>query len=519
MGLPSIGQISMGDINVELGRNRTQANTSLWDMERGFYIGINQSSTNKPNQLKPCFISEWRGYRHIDIIAPSIPANLVYTYYDTLSGDDDMLTWSASTDNVGVVNYHINVRKNGLIITGYDLTTPYLNVNYNYFARTYGSGTYDFMVCANDAAGNLSAYGISASYVMNSERLGAQPTSLYTSSITNTSFVLNWASSSIASIGGYKIFKNSVLLATVGNVMGYAVTGLSASTMYSFSIQTIESGTGFLSQMSNSLSVTTSATSDTTPPSTPTLSPLLWDEKTPLVYLSWSASTDAAGVVEYEIWKSFNSTINYELHDTTSYPTRIYRDYDIFDSGIYRYKIMARDAAGNRSAFSNMRSVNSTITCFIEGTLITLADGTCVPVESLVENDLLLSSEIETLKDTNNKAELFGWSSDELIENRVISSVVSNDKFVSNQTIVINNGLLEATYSHGQLIMRDNIWRFVNFKDMVCGDYLYDDHSNLIEITDIKLNFEPRNVYKLLLGSKSHMYFANNTLTHNPIAK
>jgi hypothetical protein len=58
MALQSSGQISMGDINVELGRTRTAI---ILDTKNG-YVTIN-ASTNKPSANKAT-ISEWYSYNH-----------------------------------------------------------------------------------------------------------------------------------------------------------------------------------------------------------------------------------------------------------------------------------------------------------------------------------------------------------------------------------------------------------------------------------------------------------------------
>lgn len=63
MALPTLGQLSMGDINVEINRS-LDAHISLWDAERGFYATINTNSTSRPNGSKPATIGEWRGYNH-----------------------------------------------------------------------------------------------------------------------------------------------------------------------------------------------------------------------------------------------------------------------------------------------------------------------------------------------------------------------------------------------------------------------------------------------------------------------
>lgn len=63
MALPSSGQISMGDINVELGRGRTTSNTSL----AGGSVPVANSLfglASGINKTAPHAISEFYGYTH-----------------------------------------------------------------------------------------------------------------------------------------------------------------------------------------------------------------------------------------------------------------------------------------------------------------------------------------------------------------------------------------------------------------------------------------------------------------------
>jgi hypothetical protein len=80
MALQSSGQISMGDINVELGRTRT-AIISLDTAENGGYVTINARSTNKPSATNPATISEWYSYNHsgVDTTPPTVPGTLTAT--------------------------------------------------------------------------------------------------------------------------------------------------------------------------------------------------------------------------------------------------------------------------------------------------------------------------------------------------------------------------------------------------------------------------------------------------------
>ena len=71
MALQYGGQISMGQINVELGRAYTSANTSLDAAENGSYGAINQNSASRPSGSNPAAMSEWHGYNHT--AAPPTP--------------------------------------------------------------------------------------------------------------------------------------------------------------------------------------------------------------------------------------------------------------------------------------------------------------------------------------------------------------------------------------------------------------------------------------------------------------
>lgn len=70
MALPSSGQISMGDINVELGRSRTTANTSLAGGSTPTAGSLFGLANNTVNKTAPHAISEFYGY-----------SNITYTFY------------------------------------------------------------------------------------------------------------------------------------------------------------------------------------------------------------------------------------------------------------------------------------------------------------------------------------------------------------------------------------------------------------------------------------------------------
>ena len=103
MPLPSSGQISMGDINVELGRSRSSY-IELDNAENGDYGSINTCSPLRPDPGGASSISEWRGYNHSFACcnAPSISSNSV--------------TSSSFTINISYTNcsaMHVEYSSNG----------------------------------------------------------------------------------------------------------------------------------------------------------------------------------------------------------------------------------------------------------------------------------------------------------------------------------------------------------------------------------------------------------------------
>ena len=169
-----------------------------------------------------------------------------------------------------------------------------------------------------------------------------------------------------------------------------------------------------------------------------------------------------------------------------------------------------------REAGENI-SVNiaSYAACFIEGTLITLPDGQLVPIETLKDSDILLSEKIIGLDDTNNVNKLYEWTSNIINTTSTTSVIESITMHKADSTIIINNGLLQATKYHNQLIQRDDEWKFIPFCDIKVGDNLLSINGEIIIITSIEIDETERTIYKITLSDESHTYYANNILTHN----
>src|SRR5216684_1377370 len=244
------------------------------------------------------------------------------------------LSWSASTDNVGVTGYI--VRRNGVQIATSTATT--------YADAGLSVGTYSYTVAARDAAGNISADSTSVSITLADTTPPSTPTGLTAAAAGSTGANLSWsASTDNVGVTGYIVRRNGVQVATPVTT-SYADTGLSVGT-YSYTVAARDAA-GNISPDSTSVSVTLA---DTTPPTTPTGLTAAAAGSTG-VNLSWSASTDNVGVTGYIVRRN---GVQVATPATTTYADTG------LSVGTYSYTVAARDAAGNISA--NSASVSITV--------------------------------------------------------------------------------------------------------------------------------------------------------------
>lgn len=183
--------------------------------------------------------------------APTMPSSLTARAASTTQIN---LSWSASTDNVGVTNYQ--VYRNGVQV-GTSTTTSYSNTGLTAATR------YTFAVAACDAAGNCSAQSttISASTVDNIAPTA--PTSLNAAVISRSRINLTWtASTDSLGVAGYKIERcrgsSCTTFAQVGTTTStsFSNTGLASRVTYRYRVRAYDAA-GNNSGYSNIASGTT----------------------------------------------------------------------------------------------------------------------------------------------------------------------------------------------------------------------------------------------------------------------
>ncbi len=265
-----------------------------------------------------------------DTTPPSTPTGLTAAVAGSTGAN---LSWSASTDNVGVTGYI--VRRNGVQVATPD-TTSYADTGLSV-------GTYSYTVAARDAAGNISPNSASVSVTIADTTPPTTPTGLTAAAAGSTGANLSWsASTDNVGVTGYIVRRNGVQVATPATT-SYADTGLSAATTYSYTVAARDAA-GNISANSTSVSVTLA---DTTPPTTPTGLTAAAAGSTG-ANLSWSASTDNVGVTGYIVRRN---GVQVATPATTSYADTG------LSVGTYSYTVAARDAAGNISPNSATASV------------------------------------------------------------------------------------------------------------------------------------------------------------------
>ena len=278
----------------------------------------------------------------VDAIPPTAPTNLSATFNSATDAIE--LSWTAATDNVGVTGYR--VFRDGE-------TTAINTVNGTTFSDNGQSGTHSYAVAAIDAAGNQSDLSntASASGPLPDTTAPSAPQGLAATATSSSAIDLSWsASTDDVGVNGYEVFRDGSA-AAIGTTKGttFTDTGLAADSTHSYAVLAVDAA-GNRSPLSNIASAKTLAAPpvDVTAPSTPTNLTATVNSATNAINLSWTGSTDDAGVAGYRVFRDGGTTPISTVNGTTFT--------DPNQSGTHTYAVAAIDAAGNQSGLSNSAS-------------------------------------------------------------------------------------------------------------------------------------------------------------------
>ncbi|HZS24751.1 MAG TPA: Ig-like domain-containing protein [Gaiellaceae bacterium] len=275
-----------------------------------------------------------------DTTAPTAPQNLSVT---SQTASSVSLSWSASSDNVGVAGYDLYVDGRAV-----GTTTA---TGYGFTGLACGQSVM-LGVAAFDAAGNTSATAVLSASTSPCADVTppTTPTGLVESGATASSVSVSWSpSTDDVGVAGYDVFVDGAAAGTTtatSDVLG----GLACGTSYTVGVQAFDAA-GNVSGLAT-VAASTAACIDRTPPSQPT-GFLVSSSSSTTISTVWSASTDDVGVAGYRL--SIDGSL------VTTVTSTSYTFAGVACGTLHTLGVSAYDAAGNTSQETTLSA--STAAC------------------------------------------------------------------------------------------------------------------------------------------------------------
>lgn len=183
-----------------------------------------------------------------DFTPPSTPAGLTATA--TATPLQVSLSWTASTDNVGVTGYTL-YRNGTSMATVNGVTTTCIDL-------VPSPGTYSYTVDAFDAAGNHSAQSTAVSITFADVTPPSVPGNFTAVAASSTQVNLAWtASTDNVGVAGYTVYRDAAVLTSLpASSLSYSDTSVTASTSYTYAVDAFDAA-GNHSAATAVISVTT----------------------------------------------------------------------------------------------------------------------------------------------------------------------------------------------------------------------------------------------------------------------
>src|SRR3989339_582837 len=257
-----------------------------------------------------------------DNVAPTQPQNFKV---DSKTDNSVNLSWSNSSDNVGVIYY--GIYRNNILI---DKTTSLNYTDTNLLVGT----TYTYIVKVFDGAGNNSGSALLETTTGGQTQISSLKLLLR----TDTSVKIGWTlGAEIPEIVSYEITRNDVVVDTISSLnLDYDDSNVVPFTLYKYIVKGIDNeGTKY--QIGKLLSVTTL---DKEKPTSPENFREVSKTETSII-IGWNAATDNTSIKYYNVYRD-----GVFLVKTTDLN---YTDTGLTPAKAYKYIVRAYDNSGNYS--------------------------------------------------------------------------------------------------------------------------------------------------------------------------
>ncbi len=272
----------------------------------------------------------------------------------TLSTPEDGATVEGTLSVGGSASDDVGVESVDLLVEGeaVDTTTPAEDgaVTVDWNSATVANGSHTLQLRARDAAGHTALSDTVEVTVHNVDEEKPTPPAALTAAWDRPSRVtLSWSGATDnAAVTGYRVYRDSELIMTLGpTARGHLDTSVANLTTHSYTVSAHDAA----GNESDPSDLAVVETGDDNAPTSPTVAAELTagDEAT----LSWSESSDNAGVAGYRIYR--NGTLLTDVSDGS----RSLVDGGLDDVVTYTYRVSAYDAAGNESPVSDPVAVTT----------------------------------------------------------------------------------------------------------------------------------------------------------------
>ena len=155
--------------------------------------------------------------------------------------------------------------------------------------------------------------------------------------------------------------------------------------------------------------------------------------------------------------------------------------------------------------------------CLLEGTKVTLHDGTQKNIEELVIGDTLLSKVVlgnPNMPDSDDISVLSQWSSESITLSSELTQITAVTGYPRASVTYINNGLLKASPSHQHIVKKNGVWTVAVTTDLQVGDSLINENGQEILIESLSEVNGSFVVYKIDV-EQNDTFIADGIVTHN----